>query len=42
MRTFDNKIIKSLEILEGLATLGKNRKKCQTLWVDTWKMLDTK
>ena len=31
MSNFDNKIIKSFGILEGFATLGKNRKGCRTL-----------
>ena len=31
MSNFDNKIVKSLELLEGFATLGKNRNGCRTL-----------
>ena len=31
MSNFDNRIVKSLEILEGFATLGKNWKRCRTL-----------
>ena len=31
MSNFDKRFIKSLEILEGFVTLGKNRKRCRTL-----------
>ena len=33
MSNFDIKIVKSLELLEGFATLGKNMKGCRTLSV---------